>query len=346
MTRIRHAADTVLRRSPVQRAFRGRAARRVAVLAYHGVDSPQQFGRQLDLLQRQASPVSLADVVAAYDGGPPLPARPVLLTFDDGHPSLLRAGLPLLRARGIPAVAFVLPGLVGTHRPFWWDEAAALHEAGARAAGAPADPDDLVRWLKTVPDPRRHEVLAEMRELSAVDGDRGPAGARRPASAARRRSGDRQPHLVPPLPRPVHAPGAPAPGVSGPRVPHRRPRRGAGGLRLPQRQPRPAGRTAAARARLPGRLPLRPPARPRSRRGRSPAAHLPAARLHHHLARPLRHHPQRPPPRPAPRLGDGPDVPGPEVLRTPAQAERHAEAWRAWPPPCRGRATSRRPTGS
>ena len=169
MTRIRHAADTVLRRSPVQRAFRGRAARRVAVLAYHGVDSPQQFGRQLDLLQHEASPVSLADVVAAHDGGPPLPARPVLLTFDDGHPSLLRAGLPLLRARGIPAVAFVLPGLVGTHRPFWWDEAAGLHEAGARAAGAPDDPDDLVRWLKTVPDPRRHEVLAEMRELSAVD---------------------------------------------------------------------------------------------------------------------------------------------------------------------------------
>ncbi len=169
MIGIRRAADTALRRSPAHWAFRRRAARRVAVLAYHGVDSPQQFDRQLDLLQREASPVSLADVVAAHDGGTPLPPRPVLLTFDDGHPSLLRDGLPLLQARGIPAAAFVLPGLVGTHRPFWWEEATRLHEAGARASGAPDDPEGLVRWLKTVPDPRRHEVLAEMREQAAVE---------------------------------------------------------------------------------------------------------------------------------------------------------------------------------
>ena len=80
MTRIRHAADTVLRRSPVQRAFRGRAARRVAVLAYHGIDDPACFRRQLGYLAKTMRPVSMDDVLRAMYGGRSLPARAVLLT--------------------------------------------------------------------------------------------------------------------------------------------------------------------------------------------------------------------------------------------------------------------------
>ena len=34
-----------------------------------------------------------------------LPARAVLLTFDDGYRSLLEQGVPLLRALHLPAVA-------------------------------------------------------------------------------------------------------------------------------------------------------------------------------------------------------------------------------------------------
>ena len=112
---LRRGGDLALRRSPLQPLARAANARRLAVLAYHGVDDPAGFERQLDLLARRMHPVSLDDVLRAL-AGEPLPSAAVLVTFDDGHPSVLSDGAPLLRARGIPAVAFVCPGL-GGHPP-------------------------------------------------------------------------------------------------------------------------------------------------------------------------------------------------------------------------------------
>ncbi len=160
----REAADLVLRRSPAQLVFRRRSADHLAVLAYHGVDDVTQFRRQLDLLVKHWAPVSLDAVITALDGGLPLPRHAVLVTFDDGYANVLEAGLPLLRERGVPAVAFVLPGLLDGSEPFWWTEADRLHAAGARAPEAPGQTAaELVRWLKTVPDTRRLEVLEALR---------------------------------------------------------------------------------------------------------------------------------------------------------------------------------------
>ncbi|MFE0105739.1 polysaccharide deacetylase family protein [Streptomyces sp. NPDC059009] len=116
-----HGLDRALLRSPAQPLFTRRAARRLAVLGYHGVEDPAAFAAQLDHLHARACPVSLRQVEAALHEGRPLPARAVLVTFDDGERSVLTHGLPLLRERGIPAVCFVVAGLVGTDEPFWWD---------------------------------------------------------------------------------------------------------------------------------------------------------------------------------------------------------------------------------
>lgn len=50
---LRRGGDLVLRRSPLQPLARAANARRLAVLAYHGVDDPAGFERQLDLLTRR-----------------------------------------------------------------------------------------------------------------------------------------------------------------------------------------------------------------------------------------------------------------------------------------------------
>ena len=76
--------DSTLRRSPLHAYFRRRSARSLVVLAYHGVDDPEQFGRHLAALVRRATPVSLSDVLAALRTGAALPDRSVLVTFDDG----------------------------------------------------------------------------------------------------------------------------------------------------------------------------------------------------------------------------------------------------------------------
>ena len=167
---VRTLADATLRRSPVQAVFRRRTANRLAVLAYHGVDDPAQLARQLDLLVARARPVDLDTVVGALHERNPLPERAVLVTFDDGHRSVLEHGLPLLRERGVPAVAFVLPGVLGTDRPFWWHEAGSLVGAGAHVDGWQGDASSVVRRLKQVPDSERRAVLAALRRSAPGPG--------------------------------------------------------------------------------------------------------------------------------------------------------------------------------
>ena len=143
---IRGSLELFLRWSPVQVAFMLQAVRRLTVLAYHGIDDPASFRRQLGYLARTMRPVSMDDVLKAMYGGRSLPARAVLLTFDDGHRSLLEAGLPLLRERGFPATAFVIAGVLDTDQPFWWTETEQLVLQGGRAARLPGRFSEL--WVR------------------------------------------------------------------------------------------------------------------------------------------------------------------------------------------------------
>jgi FkbM family methyltransferase len=164
--------DAVLARSPLQPLFRRRADRRLRVLAYHGVADPERFAAQLDVIAAELAPVSLERLIAALDGGEPLPPRAVLVTFDDGERSLFEAGLPRLAERGIPAVAFVIAGLIDTFTPPWWIEAEALAarwgsgEAGPELLRLAGSGDDLARTLKRLPDEHRRSLLEELRGTS------------------------------------------------------------------------------------------------------------------------------------------------------------------------------------
>jgi peptidoglycan/xylan/chitin deacetylase (PgdA/CDA1 family) len=169
--RTRSWLDAALRRSPVQPVFDRAAARRLAVLAYHGIEDPERFGQHLDRIRRTARAVTLIEALEAIGSRRPLPRRAVLITFDDGHRSVFDVAMPMLRERGLPAVAFVVAGLIGSDDPFWWSEVIDLARRGGTVAGLPArSPEDLVRALKRVPDERR---LAAIRELRATSN--GPA---------------------------------------------------------------------------------------------------------------------------------------------------------------------------
>jgi peptidoglycan/xylan/chitin deacetylase (PgdA/CDA1 family) len=157
--------DRLLARSPAQWAFHRRARQRLAVLAYHAVDDPARFAAQLDHLTRWAHPLSLDAVVATVRGRRGLPEGAVLVTFDDGARSVYDEALPLLRERGIPAVAFVVTGLLDTDDPYWWTEVEAL----ARGEGVP-----LVRRLKAMPDDDRLATIAELRRVATSPAPRVP----------------------------------------------------------------------------------------------------------------------------------------------------------------------------
>jgi biofilm PGA synthesis lipoprotein PgaB len=91
-------------------------------LSYHGIENGSGAGpvagqadrhavevkklvEQFDWLRANGwHPVSVDQILEARSGGRPLPAKAVLLTFDDGYADVYRSVYPLLRLYGYPAV--------------------------------------------------------------------------------------------------------------------------------------------------------------------------------------------------------------------------------------------------
>ena len=173
---VASALDRALARSPAHLWSRWRARRTLAVLAYHAVADSVRFAAQMDYVQSHFRPVSETDVLAALSGDAALPDRALLVTFDDGHRSVLETALPILRERSIPAVVYVIAGLLDTDEPFWWDEVEALVRQGGETDLVPegTSPLDTVRALKRVPNTERVQAIDELRR-----------SARKPAPRAR-----------------------------------------------------------------------------------------------------------------------------------------------------------------
>src|SRR2546423_10802615 len=72
----------------------------------HGV-TPSTLAAQLQTLGAIGEYVTLAQVREAVRGGRPLPARALLVTFDDGLREQVDEALPVLDRLGIPAAFFV-----------------------------------------------------------------------------------------------------------------------------------------------------------------------------------------------------------------------------------------------
>lgn len=120
------------------------------VLAFHEIIDASGFREEMAHVADCYRPVSSAEVVHWLGGGR-LPNRAVWITFDDGDPSVVESGLPILAEFGLTATMFVCPGVIGTMRPFWWQVAAVV---------AP----DQVTELKAVIDEERSRRVLDMIE--------------------------------------------------------------------------------------------------------------------------------------------------------------------------------------
>lgn len=115
----------------------------VAVLSYHGVResngvddavslpwlhlAAQEFEAHCRFIREACNPISLSQWRDAVNGGPPLPPRPVLLTFDDGYRSVLTVARGILSRHEIPAVAFVATEAVERSELLWFDAVDRTH---------------------------------------------------------------------------------------------------------------------------------------------------------------------------------------------------------------------------
>jgi len=83
--------------------------------------TPEHFGEHLDILRKSFNPISLRQLVVGLQRGR-LPARAVVVTFDDGYFDNLVNAKPLLRRHDVPATVFIATGYLDCDREFWWDE--------------------------------------------------------------------------------------------------------------------------------------------------------------------------------------------------------------------------------
>ncbi|HEY8427921.1 MAG TPA: polysaccharide deacetylase family protein [Sandaracinaceae bacterium] len=125
---------------------------RVRALTYHRFAneprdafcvSPEVFEAQVRELAQNGLAVTLDRLRRFVAGEEELPDGACLVTIDDGLMSTVTEALPVLRRWGVPAVAFVSAGLVGSKvrypEPYMgWDELRALLDSGLVTIGSHA----------------------------------------------------------------------------------------------------------------------------------------------------------------------------------------------------------------
>lgn len=98
----------------------------VPILMYHQVTprphpafrkyavTPGAFARHIGWLARAGyTPVDIDALLDSRHEGRPLPARPIVITFDDGFRDCIDYAVPVLQAHGFTAVFYLVAGLVG-----------------------------------------------------------------------------------------------------------------------------------------------------------------------------------------------------------------------------------------
>jgi peptidoglycan/xylan/chitin deacetylase (PgdA/CDA1 family) len=156
----------------------------VPVLMYHSVSDapaasaralsvrPAMFAAQLRYLRHHGfSGLTFGELCQRRRSGRPLPARPIVLTFDDGYADLIEEALPVMIEQGFPATVFVTTGwlrgaaqyAVGTPpgRMLSWGQVVELSSAGVEiAAHSHSHPQ-----LDQISEPRLRVELAKSRRL-------------------------------------------------------------------------------------------------------------------------------------------------------------------------------------
>ncbi|MFJ8132454.1 polysaccharide deacetylase family protein [Streptomyces hydrogenans] len=127
--------------------------------------SPGTFAEHLALIADSGlRVVPLSRLVAAQHGGPPLPDRSAVLTFDDGFDDFRTTVLPLLARHGMPATLYVTTGALGPGGPFPpgsrmldWDRLGELDAPGVEIGGHTLTHPQL----DVLPDARMRDEVTE-----------------------------------------------------------------------------------------------------------------------------------------------------------------------------------------
>jgi peptidoglycan/xylan/chitin deacetylase (PgdA/CDA1 family) len=150
---------------------------RLLVLGWHNIEPTWAFGgtspaagrrgfeRQVRFLRRWANVVPLRAALVDLLDGRALPPRAVALTFDDGYRDNVTTAAPLLRAAGLHATFFLVPGFLSGTSEVWWEN---LGWAFAHATAAELSWEGE-RFDTSTPDVRRRVMEVVVRKVKTLD---------------------------------------------------------------------------------------------------------------------------------------------------------------------------------
>lgn len=181
---------------------KSRSLQHITVLAYHKIGelpgddypfdpelisaTPEEFDREVRYVKRHYDPLTLKQLLAGMKTPSELPARPALITFDDGYQDNFLHAYPILKREKVSALIFLTTGLIGTRCIPWWDKAACCFKRSkAKMIASPfgvGDPPyncskehleaELFRYQETMKLqewPKVLEVLEQLEEATQVD---------------------------------------------------------------------------------------------------------------------------------------------------------------------------------
>lgn len=93
--------------------------------------SPSKFEEQLAYLKNNGyTTISLDELYGIYNLQIPSPAKPVVLTFDDGYIDFYTTAYPIHAKYNLKAVSFIPTGLIGTGYYMNWDQIREIQKSG------------------------------------------------------------------------------------------------------------------------------------------------------------------------------------------------------------------------
>ena len=141
---------------------------------------PAEFAAQLDYLAQEGyTTITPQDYARARKGKQELPAKPVILSFDDGYEDNWRVVLPMLQERGMKAVFYVVTNDIGQPGYMTWDNLFDLEHSGMEIGSHTANHIPLTTLTPTEQrdELRLSKLLLEWRGMKTIYSFSYPNGA-------------------------------------------------------------------------------------------------------------------------------------------------------------------------
>ena len=141
---------------------------------------PDDLAAQLDyLIENGYTTITMLDFIEAKNGRRTLPPKPIMLTFDDGYEDNYTNLLPLLEARGMKAVVYVVANQIGREGFLSFDQLKDMQTRGIEIGNHTADhlPLDELTHDEIVYEVRDSKIYLEWSGVNTIYSLSYPNGA-------------------------------------------------------------------------------------------------------------------------------------------------------------------------